>query len=126
MGNSCRPRQYSHLSAGEAEDLTKLIAITEKVTKKFHQNISNIPSRQKHISLLTWLFGWRTYTHTRNMYKKKTQQNVQILKDQNSLQEFQILELQHYLNLTMVCHATITNCTVDNLVALLIIQCVNA
>ena len=32
--------------------------------KKLHQEVSNIPSRQKNVGLLTWLFCWGTYTNT--------------------------------------------------------------
>ena len=42
--NSFRIQKYSHLSTSEAEYLTHLIAIMEKIYKKLHKVISNITS----------------------------------------------------------------------------------
>ena len=72
----------------------------EKVNKTLHQEISNIPSRQKSFGLLTWLFSWGMYTNAKNI--KKIKQNLTILPEQNNLQESQIMELTHYLNLTIM------------------------
>ena len=47
-----------------------------------------------------WLFGWGVYMNVRNI--RKIKQNLQILQNQNDLQESQIAEVTHYLNLTMI------------------------
>ena len=57
-------------------------------------------SREKWFSLLTWLFGWGFYMNVRNV--RKIKQNLQIWQNQNDLQESQISELTHYLNLTVI------------------------
>ena len=57
-------------------------------------------STQKEFNLLPWLFGWGVYMNVRNI--RTIKQNLQILQNQNDLQESQVLELTHYLNLTMI------------------------
>ena len=47
---------------------------------------------------MTWIVGWGTWYNSRNI--KKIKKN-RILQTQNFLQEAQILELTHYMNLTM-------------------------
>ena len=55
--------------------------------------------RTKRFGLATWLLGWGVYrnAHDIRTIKKK---NIQTLYDQNVLQEKQIIELTHYLNVT--------------------------
>ena len=48
--------------------------------------------------LATWILGWGVYSNTRNIMSIK--RNIQTLYDQNILQERQIIELTHYLNVT--------------------------
>ena len=48
---------------------------------------------------MTWIIGWGTWSNMRNI--KKIKKNIKILNEQNILQEKQILELTHFLNLTM-------------------------
>ena len=74
--------------------------ISKGVKEPSHHSHNRSNSRQKWFSLLTWLFGWRVYMNVRNICKIK--QNLQILQNQNDLQESQILELAHFLNLTMI------------------------
>ena len=55
--------------------------------------------REKRFNLMTWIIGWGTFSNMRNI--KKIKKNIQILQEQNVPQEKQILELTHFLNLTM-------------------------
>ena len=117
---SCKMKQYFDLSADEIENLSKLKVALQQVNRKLHHNITKTHprvtsnrlkkssyhshtrshSRQKWFSLLTWLFGWGVYRNVRNI--KKIKQNLQILQNHNDLHENQIMELTHYLNLTMI------------------------
>ena len=117
---SCKMIQCFDLSAYEIEYLSKkkvtqwtvnrklLHNITrphprfmsKRVKKPSHHNHMRSHSRQKQLSLLPWLFGWGVYMNVRNI--RKIKQILQILQNQNDLQESQILELIHYLNLTMI------------------------
>ena len=48
--------------------------------------------------MATWILGWGVYRNARNLMAIK--RNIQILYDQNILQQKQIIELAHYLNVT--------------------------
>ena len=64
--NSHEVRQYVNLSADETEYLSKLMVDLEKINKNLYWEISNIPSRQKHLGLSTWLFGWGMHTKAKS------------------------------------------------------------
>ena len=56
------------------------------------------PRRDKRFSLGTWVLGWglyRTYSTIRHI-----NDNIRTLQEQNLLQQDQIIELSHYLNIT--------------------------
>ena len=55
-------------------------------------------SRKKRFGLFSWILGWGVYSNLRNIQAIKT--NVACLQEQNVLQEKQIIELAHYLNVT--------------------------
>jgi len=55
-------------------------------------------SRKKRFGFLTLFMGWGVYSNHRNVRKLK--RNMKILQDQNILQDKQIRETAHYLNLT--------------------------
>ena len=74
-----------HISVDKTVYLSKLIATIEKINKRLHCDISDVSSRLKCFGLLTWLFGWGTYTNAKNI--KKIKQNLQILQEWNNLQE---------------------------------------
>ena len=48
--------------------------------------------------MATWILGWGVYRNAQNLMAIK--RNIQILYDQNILQQKQIIELTHYLNVT--------------------------
>ena len=116
----CHPSMLLDLSVDGKEYLSKLKVALQRVNRKLHHNITKTHpritskrvkkpyhhsqkrshSRQKWFSLIAQLFGLGVYMNVRNI--RKIKQNLQILQNQNDLQESQILELTHYLNLTMI------------------------
>ena len=52
----------------------------------------------KRFSIATWLLGWGIYRNMRSLHSLK--RNIQTLYNQNILQEKQIIELTHFLNVT--------------------------
>ena len=67
--------------------------------KRLHPKVHKELIRVKRFNLMTWIIGWGTWSNMRNI--KKIKKNFKILHEQNILQEKQILELTHFLNLTM-------------------------
>ena len=60
--------------------------------------INGTKHRTKRFGLATWLLGWGVYRNAHNI--RTIKRNIQTLYDQNVLQEKQIIELTHYLNVT--------------------------
>ena len=88
-------REYEELDASESAFLNPILEEIQKLRPEVHKELI----REKRFNLMTWIIGWGTWSNMRNM--KKIKENMQALQDQNILQEKQILELTHYLNLTM-------------------------
>ena len=65
---------------------------------EIHENVKRNLSRQKRFGVMTWVMGWGVWSNAKNI--KKIKENIEILQEQNILQEKQIMELAHYLNLT--------------------------
>ena len=55
-------------------------------------------SRKKRFGLFSWILVWGVYSNLRNIQAIKA--NVAHLQEQNVLQEKEIIELAHYLNVT--------------------------
>ena len=53
----------------------------------------------KRVGIFTWILGWGIFSNARNIAKIKD--NIHVLQKQNQLQNKQIKQLAHYLNLTM-------------------------
>ena len=60
--------------------------------------LNDAKHRAKRFGLATWILGWGIYSNVQNIMSIK--KNIQALYDQNILQEKQIIELTHYLNVT--------------------------
>ena len=61
-------------------------------------NQTSSPGRDKRFGLATWVLGWglyKTYSTIRHI-----KDNIRTLQEQNLLQQDQIIELSHYLNIT--------------------------
>ena len=56
---------------------------------------------------MSWIMGWGVFSNAKVINKIKD--DIRSLQFQNILQEFQILELTHYLNLTGTSKGTKTS-----------------
>ena len=88
-------RQYEELNSAESEFLDYILAEIKRLRPTVYKELS----REKRFNLMTWIVGWGTWSNSRNI--RKIIKNIRILQTQNFLQEAQILELTHYMNLTM-------------------------
>ena len=78
------------------EDVEMTREIDEWLSMQYNQ--TNGPRRDKRFGLATWVLGWglyRTYSAIRHI-----KNNIRTLQEQNLLQQDQIIELSHYLNIT--------------------------
>ena len=82
----------------EKEFIDNLMNKIAKYSPDIHENIEKHLNRQKRFGLMTWVMGWGVWSNAMNI--KKIKKNVRMLQKQNILQEKQIMELAHYLNLT--------------------------
>ena len=79
-------------------DDTEMLRQGNEVIQKRYLKVNNTKHQTKRFGLATWLLGWGIYSNTR--YIMSIKKNIQNLCDQNILQEKQIIELTHYLNVT--------------------------
>ena len=82
----------------EKEFIDKLMNKIAEYSPEIHKNIETHLVRQKRFGLMTWVMGWGVWSNSRNI--KQIKSNIRLLQAQNILQEQQIGELAHYLNLT--------------------------
>ena len=78
------------------EDVEMVEKIDEWLSMQYRQ--TNSSRRNKRFGLATWVLGWgvyRTYSTIRHI-----KDNIRTLQEQNLLQQDQIIELSHYLNIT--------------------------
>ena len=88
-------RQYEELNKEESVLLDNIL----REVKRLHPEVQKELIRMKRFNLMTWIIRWGTWSNMRNI--KKIKKNIKILHEQNILQQKQILELTHFLNLTM-------------------------
>ena len=81
-----------------------------KIIWERYLSLNNTKHHTKRFGLATWILGWGIYRNACNIMSIK--KNIQDLYDQNILQERQIIELTHYLNVT--CGHVHTNRLVIN------------
>ena len=77
-------------------DIEMVEEIDEWLSLQYSQTSS--PRRNKRFGLATWVLGWglyRTYSTIKHI-----KDNIKTLQEQNLLQQDQIIELSHYLNIT--------------------------
>ena len=86
--------QMKYLSLDDIEMLRQ----GSEIIQKKYLKVNNTKHRTKRFSLATWLLGWGIYRNAH--YIMSIKKNIQNLYDQNILQEKQIIELTHYLNVT--------------------------
>ena len=78
------------------EDIEMVREIDRWLSVQYNQ--TNCPRRDKRFRLATWVLGWglyRTYSTIKHI-----KDNIRPLQEQNLLQQDQIIELSHYLNIT--------------------------
>ena len=86
---------YSKVSQEELEILDDII---KQVGKRFPDLETKVLNRHKRFGVMSWIMGWGVYSNWRQI--KAIKKNIRKLYEQNLLQEQQILDLAHYLNLT--------------------------
>ena len=85
---------YTKVSKDELDDLATIL---DQVEIKFPGVKKNL-KRHKRFGIMSWIMGWGVYSNWRQI--KAIKKNVRKLYEQNLLQEQQIQDLAHYLNLT--------------------------
>ena len=79
------------------EELETLDTILKQVEAKYPDVKKNL-DRHKRFGVMSWILGWGVYSNHKQI--KAIKKNVRKLYHQNVLQEIQIQDLAHYLNLT--------------------------
>ena len=78
------------------QDIEALREMDRWLSTQYNQ--TNGPKRNKRFGLATWVLGWGLYKTYSTI--KHIKHNIRILQEQNLLQQDQIIELGHYLNIT--------------------------
>ena len=86
---------YSRVSK---EELEVLDGILKQVEEKYPDLNEKVLKRTKRFGVMSWIMGWGIYSNWRQI--KAIKKNIKKLYEQNLLQEQQIQDLAHYLNLT--------------------------
>ena len=80
------------------EELEVLDGILKQVEEKYPDLNEKVLKRTKRFGIMSWIMGWGVYSNWRQI--KAIKKNIKKLYEQNLLQEQQIQDLAHYLNLT--------------------------
>ena len=86
---------YSKVSKEEIEVLDDIL---RQVADKYPDLDRKVISRYKRFGIMSWIMGWGVYSNLRQI--KTIKKNIKKLYQQNLLQEKQIQDLAHHLNLT--------------------------
>ena len=78
------------------QDIEALREMDRWLSTQYNQ--TNGPERNKRFGLATWVLGWGLYKTYSTI--KHIKDNIRILQEQNLLEQDQIIELGHYLNIT--------------------------
>ena len=93
-----REASMAHQMKYLSPDDIKMLRQGNEIIQKKYLKINSAKHRTKRFGLATWLLGWGVYRNAQNL--RSIKRNIQTLYDQNVLQEKQIIELTHYLNVT--------------------------
>ena len=96
QGRSRQTQTLNQIKRMTREDVEMVEKIDEWLSMQYQQ--TNSSRRNKRFGLATWALGWglyRTYSTIRHI-----KDNIRTLQEQNLLQQDQIIELSHYLNIT--------------------------
>ena len=86
--------QMKYLSPDDVEMLRQ----GNKIIQKRYLKVNKTKHQTKRFGLATWILSWGVYRNAHNLMAIK--RNIQTLYNQNILQQKQIIELTHYLNVT--------------------------
>ena len=109
-GWSRRTQMLNQIKKMNREDVEMIKELDEWLSMQYNQ--TGGPGRNKRFGLATWVLGWglyRTYSTIRHI-----KDNIRTLQEQNLLQQDQIIELSHYLNITYG-HVTSNRYAITNL-----------
>ena len=93
-----RDASVAHQMKYLSHDNIEMLRQGNEIIQKRYLSVNNTKYQTKRFGLATWILGWGIYSNARNIMSIK--KNFQALYDQNILQEKQIIELTHYLNVT--------------------------
>ena len=96
QGKSRQTQTLNQIKKMTREDVEMIKEVDAWLSMQHNQ--TNSPRRDKRFGLVTWVLGWglyRTYSTIRHI-----KNNIRTLQEQNLLQQDQIIELSHYLNIT--------------------------
>ena len=99
--HSARDREASmihQLKYLSPDDVRMLEQGNEIIQKKYLKMKGTRHRTKRFLGIATWLLGWGVYRNMRSLSSIK--RNIQALYNQNILQEKQIIELTHFLNVT--------------------------
>ena len=75
-----------------------LDSLLKQVEEKYPDLNNKVLKRHKRFGIMSWIMGWGVYSNWRQI--RSIKKNIKKLYEQNLLQEQQIQDLAHYLNLT--------------------------
>ena len=93
-----RDASMAHQMKYLGPDDVEMLRQGNEIIQKRYLKVNNTKHWIKRFGLATWLLGWGIYRNAH--YIMSIKNNIQNLYDQNILQEKQIIELTHYLNIT--------------------------
>ena len=93
-----REASMAHQMKYLSPDDIKMLRQGNEIIQKKYLKVNSTKHRTKRFGLATWILGWGVYRNAHDI--RSIKRNIQTLYDQNVLQEKQIIELTHYLNVT--------------------------
>ena len=93
-----RDASMAHQMKCLSPDDIEMLRQGNEIIQKRYLKVNNTKHQTKRFGLATWILGWGVYRNVHNLMAIK--RNIQNLYDQNILQEKQIIQLTHYLNVT--------------------------
>ena len=103
--------QYTSRREGLTEEDVLMLKQADELIKTKFLNQTTKPKRVKRFGLAGWIMGWGLGYFTS---LRTTKDNIRTLQKQNLLQQNQIIELAHYLNITYA-HVSTNRYAISNL-----------
>ena len=109
--STAQTSHYTNLRGELTEDDILMLEQADQLIRTEFLNGTTQNKRIKRFGLAGWIMGWAIGHFTSFQTKKN---NIRTLQEQNKLQQGQILELSHYLNITYA-HVSTNRYTISNL-----------